>query len=48
MASVALYIPNVASSQIIFNDIGSKNFVSKVDYASKGPHSIIEMTPALL
>lgn len=35
-------------SQIIFNDNGGKNFVSKADYTSKGPHSIIEMTSALL
>lgn len=35
-------------AKIIFNDTGGKNFVSKADYASKGPHSIIEMSPALL
>ncbi|EDR05669.1 actin-related protein [Laccaria bicolor S238N-H82] len=35
-------------AKIIFSDSNGKNFVSKADYAAKGPHSIIEMTPSLL
>ncbi|KAG6891273.1 hypothetical protein C0995_008525 [Termitomyces sp. Mi166 len=34
--------------QIIFNDSGGRNYVSKADYSARGPHSIIEMSPALL
>jgi len=35
-------------AKITFNDSGGKNFVSKADYTSKGPRSVIEMAPALL
>ncbi|KAG6334195.1 hypothetical protein ID866_4895 [Astraeus odoratus] len=33
--------------QIAFSDSQGKNFVSKPDYDEKGPHAIIEMSPAL-
>ncbi len=34
--------------QIIFNDNSSRSYVSKSEYTNKGPHSIIECSPALL
>ncbi|KAG6890975.1 hypothetical protein C0992_011734 [Termitomyces sp. T32_za158] len=41
-------ISSVGLCQIIFNDTGGRNYVSKADYSMRGPHSIIEMSPALL
>ncbi|KAJ7257933.1 actin-related protein [Mycena haematopus] len=35
-------------AKISFNDSGGKNFVSKADYTTMGPRSVIEMVPALL
>ncbi|KAH7872993.1 actin-related protein [Lentinula edodes] len=35
-------------AKLTFGDPHGKNFVSKADYSQKGPHSIIEMSPALL
>ncbi|KAJ4473687.1 actin-related protein [Lentinula aciculospora] len=35
-------------AKLTFSDPHGKNFVSKADYSQKGPHSIIEMSPALL
>ncbi|KAF8196729.1 actin family [Mycena galopus ATCC 62051] len=35
-------------AKITFNDTGGKSFVSKADYTSLGPRSVIEMAPALL
>ncbi|KAH6916115.1 actin family [Coprinopsis sp. MPI-PUGE-AT-0042] len=35
-------------AKIIFNDNSGTNYVSKADYTAKGPHAIIESTPALL
>ncbi|KAJ3720941.1 actin-related protein [Lentinula raphanica] len=35
-------------AKLTFSDTHGKNFVSKVDYSQKGPHSVIEMSPALL
>ncbi|TFK25578.1 actin-like ATPase domain-containing protein [Coprinopsis marcescibilis] len=35
-------------AKIIFNDHSGSNYVSKIDYGTKGPHAIIEMTPSLL
>ncbi|KAF7370852.1 SWI/SNF and RSC complexes subunit arp9 [Mycena sanguinolenta] len=35
-------------AKITFNDSGGKNFVSKADYTSMGPRSVIEMAPTLL
>lgn len=34
--------------QIIFSESSGNSYVSKIDYTNKGPHSIVEMTPALL
>ncbi|GLB41716.1 putative actin family protein [Lyophyllum shimeji] len=45
---LACFLGSSITAKIIFNDNGAKNFVSKADYAVKGPHSIIEMTPTLL
>ncbi|KAG5650439.1 hypothetical protein H0H81_012278 [Sphagnurus paluster] len=45
---LACFLGSSITAKIIFNDNGGKNFVSKADYAARGPHSIIEMTPALL
>ena len=34
--------------QLCFNDSSSKNYVSKAEYVSKGPHAVIEMAPSLI
>jgi len=44
----AAFLGSSIAAKIVFNDSNGKNFVSKADYSIKGPHSIIEMTPALL
>jgi len=44
----ACFLGSSIAAKLIFNDNGGRNFVSKADYTAKGPHSIIEMTPALL
>ncbi|KAJ3801235.1 actin-related protein [Lentinula aff. detonsa] len=35
-------------AKLTFSDLHSKTFVSKADYSQKGPHAVIEMSPALL
>ncbi|KAF5373256.1 hypothetical protein D9615_007454 [Tricholomella constricta] len=45
---LACFLGSSIAAKIIFNDNGGKIFVSKADYTARGPHSIIEMTPALL
>jgi actin-related protein 9 len=35
-------------TQISFSDSSSKNFVSKAEYAAKGPRAIVQMSSALL
>ncbi|PPQ63382.1 hypothetical protein CVT24_005647 [Panaeolus cyanescens] len=43
------FLGSSITAKIVFSqDPNSKNFVSKADYTAKGPHSIIEMTPAFL
>ncbi|KAF9054596.1 actin-related protein [Panaeolus papilionaceus] len=43
------FLGSSITAKIVFSqDPNSKNFVSKSDYTSRGPHAIIEMTPALL
>ncbi|KDR67987.1 hypothetical protein GALMADRAFT_257536 [Galerina marginata CBS 339.88] len=44
----AAFLGSSITAKIIFSDAGGRNYVSKADYAYKGPHSIIEMTPSLL
>ncbi|PBK99350.1 actin-like ATPase domain-containing protein [Armillaria gallica] len=44
----AAFLGASITAKIIFNDNGGKNSVSKADYTTKGPHAIIEFTPALL
>ncbi|KAJ7173783.1 actin-related protein [Mycena filopes] len=44
----AAFLGASITAKIIFNDQMGKNFVSKADYTSKGPRSVIEMAPALL
>ncbi|KAG6850774.1 hypothetical protein H0H93_008812 [Arthromyces matolae] len=44
----ACFLGSSIAAKIIFNDSGGRNYVSKADYSAKGPHAIIEMTPALL
>ncbi|KAF5362059.1 hypothetical protein D9756_002600 [Leucocoprinus leucothites] len=36
------------TAKIIFNEAGSRNYVTKSEYASRGPRSIIDMTPSLI
>ncbi|KAG6817535.1 hypothetical protein H0H87_007503 [Tephrocybe sp. NHM501043] len=43
---LACFLGSSIAAKIIFND--ARNYVSKADYTARGPHSIIEMTPALL
>ncbi|KAG6865714.1 hypothetical protein C0991_012530 [Blastosporella zonata] len=43
---LACFLGSSIAAKIIFND--QRNYVSKADYTARGPHSIIEMTPALL
>ncbi|KAG5647894.1 hypothetical protein DXG03_007818 [Asterophora parasitica] len=45
---LACFLGSSITAKIIFNDNGGKSFVSKADYTARGPHAIIEMTPALL
>ncbi|KAI0766576.1 actin-like ATPase domain-containing protein [Trametes elegans] len=35
-------------AKLAFNDSGGKNYVSKADYASKGPRIVLGMSPSLL
>ncbi|KAM6496851.1 actin-related protein [Amanita muscaria] len=42
------FLGSSITAKIVFNDSNGKNYVSKGDYSNKGPHAIIEMTPALL
>ncbi|KAF8889362.1 actin-related protein [Infundibulicybe gibba] len=44
----AAFLGSSITAKIIFNDPMGKNFASKADYTAKGPHAIIEMSPALL
>ncbi|KAF8629082.1 hypothetical protein AX15_003576 [Amanita polypyramis BW_CC] len=44
----AAFLGSSIAAKIVFSDSNGKNYVSKADYSSKGPHSIVEMTPALL
>ncbi|KAK2465672.1 hypothetical protein APHAL10511_002216 [Amanita phalloides] len=44
----AAFLGASITAKIIFSESNARNYVSKADYTSKGPHSIIEMTPALL
>ncbi|KAJ6496789.1 actin-related protein [Mycena vulgaris] len=44
----AAFLGASITAKITFNDSMGKNFVSKADYTSKGPRSVIEMAPALL
>ncbi|KAF9447508.1 actin-related protein [Macrolepiota fuliginosa MF-IS2] len=46
--SYAAFLGSSITAKIIFNDNGGRSYVSKSEYASKGPHSIIDMTPALI
>ncbi|KAK7445413.1 hypothetical protein VKT23_014830 [Stygiomarasmius scandens] len=39
---------SIVAKLVFINDPHAKNFVSKGDYSQKGPHSIVEMSPALL
>ncbi|KAH0582946.1 SWI/SNF and RSC complexes subunit arp9 [Termitomyces sp. J132] len=45
---LACFLGSSITAKIIFNDSGGRNYVSKADYSARGPHSIIEMSPALL
>ncbi|KAF8801317.1 actin-related protein [Phlegmacium glaucopus] len=44
----AAFLGSSIAAKIIFSDPNGRSFVLKADYTNKGPHSIIEMTPALL
>ncbi|KAF7309637.1 hypothetical protein MIND_00334800 [Mycena indigotica] len=44
----AAFLGASITAKITFNDSMSRNFVSKADYSSKGPRSVIEMAPSLL
>ncbi|KAF8159806.1 actin-related protein [Crassisporium funariophilum] len=44
----AAFLGTSITAKIIFSDPNGKNYVLKADYAGRGPHSIIEMTPSLL
>ncbi|KAF8634661.1 hypothetical protein AX17_004130 [Amanita inopinata Kibby_2008] len=44
----AAFLGSSITAKITFNDSNGTNYVSKADYSSKGPHSIIDMTPSLL
>ncbi|KAJ7281880.1 actin-related protein [Mycena rebaudengoi] len=44
----AAFLGASITAKITFSDPHGKNFVSKADYTSKGPRSVIEMAPALL
>ncbi|KAG6813824.1 hypothetical protein H0H92_006768 [Tricholoma furcatifolium] len=45
---LACFLGASITAKIIFNENGGRSYVSKADYTARGPHSIIEMTPALL
>ncbi|KAF8920710.1 actin-related protein [Mucidula mucida] len=44
----AAFLGSSITAKIIFNDNSSRSYVSKSEYTNKGPHSIIECSPALL
>ncbi|PFH51034.1 hypothetical protein AMATHDRAFT_143549 [Amanita thiersii Skay4041] len=44
----AAFLGGSITAKIIFSDSNGKNYVSKADYSSRGPHTIVEMTPSLL
>ncbi|KAF8998543.1 actin-related protein [Cyathus striatus] len=44
---LAAYLGASIVAKIIFNESGGRNYVSKAEYTSRGPHAIIDMTPAL-
>ncbi|KAJ6581209.1 actin-related protein [Mycena capillaripes] len=44
----AAFLGASITAKITFNDSMGKNFVTKADYTTKGPRSVIEMAPALL
>ncbi|TFK39423.1 actin-related protein [Crucibulum laeve] len=44
----AAFLGGSIVAKITFNDNAGRSFVSKAEYAAKGPHAIIEMTPSLL
>lgn len=44
---LAAFLGTSIVAKIAFSDAQAKNFVSKPDYDEKGPHAIIEMSPAL-
>ncbi|KAI6044260.1 actin family [Pisolithus marmoratus] len=43
---LAAFLGTSIVAKIVFNDSQVKSFVSKPDYEEKGPHAIIEMSPA--
>lgn len=45
--SVCKLVTNIAL-QITFNEAAGRNFVSKSDYAERGPRTVLEMSPSLL
>ncbi|RXW20657.1 hypothetical protein EST38_g5179 [Candolleomyces aberdarensis] len=44
----AVFLGSSIVAKIIFNDNNARNYLSKADYTTKGPHGIIEMSPSLL
>ncbi|KAJ3576452.1 hypothetical protein NP233_g412 [Leucocoprinus birnbaumii] len=44
----AAFLGSSITAKIIFNEAGGRNYVTKSEYASRGPHSIIDMTPSLI
>ncbi|KAI6015988.1 actin family [Pisolithus microcarpus] len=44
---LAAFLGTSIVAKIIFNESQTKSFVSKLEYDEKGPHAIIEMSPAL-
>ncbi|XP_006462073.1 hypothetical protein AGABI2DRAFT_193380 [Agaricus bisporus var. bisporus H97] len=46
--SYAAFLGTSITAKIIFNDSNGRNYVSKAEYTSRGPRSIIDMTPALI
>ncbi|KAI0731295.1 actin-like ATPase domain-containing protein [Earliella scabrosa] len=45
---LAAFLGTSIIAKLAFNDSAGKNYVSKADYASKGPRTILGMSPSLL
>ncbi|KXN81553.1 SWI/SNF and RSC complexes subunit arp9 [Leucoagaricus sp. SymC.cos] len=45
---LAGFLGTSITAKIIFNESGGRNYVSKTEYANRGPRAILDMTPSLI